>query len=326
MAANEKSDTSRDQPPSQPPVGRVASSARSDSERPESDAPGKIDQTETDDPQKEASAPLEPHTAAKCLALIARHHELDVSADRLIHDYSLEDRAPDLRRVLRMAKDVGLKSRHARLTWQQLTRLDQAFPVMLRLKNGNYCIAVGMRKSEGEDGKPVDQIAIFDPLADQQGFVYVEQAKLEKSWQGEAILAKRTFSLLDSKQPFSLTWFLPEVFRQRTAFMDVAVAALFIHLIALVVPLFFQIVIDKVLTNYAIATLHVLTVGICFALLFDAALGYLRSFLLLHATSKIDIRVATRTFGHMLKLPMPFLRSYFCRCVDQAHAANQSDS
>ena len=64
--------------------------------------------------------------------------------------------------------------------------------------------------------------------------------------------------------------------------------------------------IDKVLVNSAIQTLQVLTIGICIALIFDALLGYLRSYLLLHATSKIDIRVATRTFGHLLKLPMNF--------------------
>ena len=130
--------------------------------------------------------------------------------------------------------------------------------------------------------------------------------KFEKSWKGEVLLTKRTYSMLDSNQPFSLKWFLPEIFRQRTAFTDVAIAALFIHLIALVVPLYFQIVIDKVLVNYAISTLQVLTVGICIALVFDAILGFMRSYLLLFATSKIDIRVATRTFGHMLKLPMDF--------------------
>jgi ATP-binding cassette subfamily B protein len=306
MAANEKSDASGNLPPAQASAGATGPRPDQDKNPAASRLEGKSSKSESSEKQNASSSIGEPHTAAKCLALIARHHELDVSADRLIHDYSLEDRAPDLRRVLRMARDVGLKARHARMTWQQLTKLDQAFPVMVRLQNGNYCIAVGMRKAEGDDGKPIEQLAIFDPLADQQGFVYVDRAKFEKSWKGEVILAKRTFGLLDSKQPFSLTWFLPEVFRQRTAFMDVAVAALFIHLIALVVPLFFQIVIDKVLTNYAIATLHVLTVGICIALMFDAALGYLRSFLLLHATSKIDIRVATRTFGHMLKLPMPF--------------------
>ncbi len=244
------------------------------------------------------------HTAIKCLALLARHHSLEVSADRLIHDYSLEFEDPSLRRLLRIAKDTGLKARHARLTWKQLRKM--AFPAMARLTNGNYVIMVGLRKIENDEGVPTEQIAVFDPLADQSGFIYLEQAQFEKSWKGETILAKKTFSMFDTNQPFSLKWFIPEIIKQRTAFTDVAVAALFIHLIALVVPLYFQIVIDKVLVNNATETLRVLTIGICIALIFDAALGYLRSYLLLHATSKIDIRVATRTFGHMLKLPMNF--------------------
>ncbi|MFT7631646.1 MAG: subfamily B ATP-binding cassette protein HlyB/CyaB [Mariniblastus sp.] len=246
------------------------------------------------------------HTALKCLALLARHHGLEVSADRLIHDYSLENEDPSLRRLLRIAQDTGLKAKHARLNWKQFRKMDQAFPVMARLTNGNYVILVGLRKIQDEADEVSEQLAVFDPLADQQGFVYLTQEQFEKSWKGEVILAKRKFSMFDKNQPFSLKWFLPEIVKQRTAFTDVAVAALFIHLIALVVPLYFQIVIDKVLVNSAMETLRVLTIGICLALAFDAILGYLRSYLLLHATSKIDIRVATRTFGHMLRLPMDF--------------------
>lgn len=246
------------------------------------------------------------HTSLKCLALLARHHGMDVSSDRLIHEYSLENEEPGLRRVLRIAKEAGFKVRHARLTWKQLRKMDQAFPAMARLQNGNYVIMVGLRQSEGEDGEAVEQIAVFDPLADQQGFVFLTQEQFENSWRGETILAKRVYSMFDTEQPFSLKWFIPEIFKQRTAFTDVAVAALFIHLIALVVPLYFQIVIDKVLVNSALETLRVLTIGICAALVFDAILNYLRSYLLLHATSKIDIRVATRTFGHMLRLPMQY--------------------
>jgi ATP-binding cassette subfamily B protein len=246
------------------------------------------------------------HTALQCVALLARHHGIDVSADRLIHDYSLANETPTLRRILRICKDSGIKARHARMTWKQLCKLGEGFPVMAKLSNGNYVILVGMRKTEDETGEEVEQIAAFDPLASQQGFIYLTREKFEASWKGEVILAKRTFSMLDADQPFSLKWFIPEIMRQGYSFVHVGVAAVFIHLIALVVPLYFQIVIDKVLVNSALQTLQVLTVGICIALIFDATLGYLRSYLLLHATSKIDIRVATRTFGHMLKLPMNF--------------------
>ncbi len=246
------------------------------------------------------------HTALKCLALVARHHGVECSADRLIHDYSLATEEPTLRRVLRIAKDTGLKSRHSRLTWKQLSKLDQAFPCMARLTNGNFVIMVGLRQSESEEGQAQEQIAVFDPSVAKKDFSFYTREQFEDIWRGEVILTKKSFSMLDSNQPFSLKWFIPEIIKQRTAFTDVAVAALFIHLIALVVPLFFQIVIDKVLVNSALETLRVLTIGICIALAFDAILGYMRSYLLLHATSKIDIRVATRTFGHMLRLPMSY--------------------
>ncbi len=246
------------------------------------------------------------HTSLQCLALVARHHGMEVSADRLIHDYGLENEEPSLRRVIRIAKDSGFKAKYTRLTWKHLQKMGQAFPAIARLQNGNYVIMVGLRTTEKEDGEVVEQLAIFDPLADRQDFLFLEQEEFEKSWKGETLLTKRSYSMLDSNQPFSLRWFLPELFRQRTAFVDVAVAVLFLNLIALVVPLFFQIVIDKVLVNYATSTLQVITAGICIALVFDAILSFLRGYLLLHATSKIDIRVATRTFQHMLRLPMNF--------------------
>ncbi len=305
---NTSSDPSRGQP--HPASETLRDSVDAASQRQESDDPLiNVEEPEatgrqSDDPPFDGSAGK--HTSLQCLALIARHHGLDVSSGRLVHDYSLVDEEPTPRRLLRISKDLGLKARQLNLSWRQLKKVDKAFPVLAKLSNGNYVIFVGMRQAEGEDGQELEQIAVFDPLADQQGFVFLDQQQLEKSWQGEVFLLKRSFSLLDSNQPFSLKWFLPEIFRQRTAFTDVAVAALFIHLIALVVPLFFQIVIDKVLTNFAMDTLRVLTVGICVALIFDATLGYLRSYLLLHATSKIDVRVGTRTFGHLLNLPMSF--------------------
>src|SRR5690606_7300484 len=69
-------------------------------------------------------------------------------------------------------------------------------------------------------------------------------------------------------------------------------------------PIFFQLVIDKVLVHQSYATLTVLTIGIAIALVFDAAFTFLRRYLLLYATNKIDIKIATRTFGHLLNLPV----------------------
>jgi ATP-binding cassette subfamily B protein len=231
---------------------------------------------------------------------------LDAAADRLIHEYSLENGEPTDARLLRMARDLGLKARMTRITWAHLDKMQQAFPVMAKLENGNFVIIVGVRKAQSETGKTITEVAIFDPLADRPDFIFLNQETFERSWRGQVMLSKKTYGLLDQNQPFSLRWFLPEIFRQWTTFTDVAIAAIVIQVIALVVPLYFQLVIDKVLVNNAMQTLHAITIGICVALVFDAILNFLRGFLLLHATSKIDVRVSTRTFQHMLSLPMNF--------------------
>lgn len=118
------------------------------------------------------------------------------------------------------------------------------------------------------------------------------------------ILLKRNYRMSDEDRPFGFRWFVPEIIKQRSFFRDVALAAFVLYGLGLTTPIFFQLVIDKVLVHQSYATLMVLTVGIAIALVFDATFTFLRRYLLLYATNRIDIRVATRTFGHLLNLPI----------------------
>ena len=129
-----------------------------------------------DDPENDSGDVPARHTSLRCLALIARHHGVDISAERLIHDYSLEYEEPSLKRIQRIAKDNGFKTRHTRLNWKQLCKMGQAFPAMARLKNGNYVIFVGMRQHQLDDGSVEDQVAVFDPLADRPDFIFLDRA------------------------------------------------------------------------------------------------------------------------------------------------------
>src|SRR5262249_8178112 len=108
------------------------------------------------------------------------------------------------------------------------------------------------------------------------------------------------------KQPFGFRWFIPELLRQRTIFRDVAVAAIALQVLGLALPIFVQIVLDKVLVHRAYTTLYVLTIGIVGALAFEALFGFLRRYLLIYGSTKIDLRTATRTFERLLALPITF--------------------
>lgn len=208
--------------------------------------------------------------------------------------------------LLRIGREAGLRVERATLRWDDLKGVDPNHPVMARLENGNWVVVLGAQETGGQDGS---EALVRDPLAPADGTLRIPRARFCESWQGETLLLARGGEAgagQDAASSFGLGWFLPELYRERRLFGEVAIAALFLCLLGLAVPVFFQIVIDKVLVHQSIATLQVLLVGVMLALVFDGLFGFLRRYLLIYATNRVDIRVATRTFGHLLRLPMDF--------------------
>ena len=86
---------------------------------------------------------------------------------------------------------------------------------------------------------------------------------LEESWSGEIILVTRRWGGAGvDPTTFGFRWFLPSIWRYRKPLAHVLIASLFVQLFALVTPLFFQIVIDKVLVHKGLSTLIVIVVGL----------------------------------------------------------------
>ncbi|MBV8666823.1 MAG: peptidase domain-containing ABC transporter [Burkholderiaceae bacterium] len=245
------------------------------------------------------SAPYQ-HSAIQSLTAIAQHHGIQVNPERIIHDYALADEEPSPAMLLRIAADIGLKAKHQKLTWEALFAQGGVFPVLARMKGGNSVIILGVRTEDG------GRIAVLDPMADLAGVVLLGREEFCARWDGDLFFLKRQHSVTDTNQPFGLRWFIPEILKQKAAFRDIAIAALMLHLLALASPIFFQLVIDKVLVHQSASTLWVLAVGIIIALVFDAIFGFLRQYLTLAATNKIDMRLTRRVFSHMLSLPIDF--------------------
>ncbi|MBI1209607.1 MAG: ATP-binding cassette domain-containing protein [Azospirillum sp.] len=246
------------------------------------------------------------HTALGCLADIARRKGIDCIVGQLIHDTAL-DAEPSAERLADIARRIGLIARELQTGWTRLVRMGPVCPLLARLCDDHWVIIEGFRR--GGDGTEYVELVDGRNLPARTRYV-VDRAQFEARWEGEIVLIKRRFTLGDPDQPFGLRWFIPEILRQRDAVVDVVVAALFLHGIALAVPIFFQIIIDKVLVHESFSTLYVLAAGVGTAVLFDAVLSFLRSYLLLHATTRIDIRVATRTFRHLLGLSTEFFERF----------------
>ena len=245
-----------------------------------------------------------PHTTIQCLAAVAQHHGLPVNPERLIEDYALGTEEPNAGVVLRIASDIGLKARADRFTWKGLMAQGGVFPLIAKLADGSCIIVVGSSPNEG------GQIAVLNPQAESPTqVVLLNQAQLEEKWKGDVYLLKRVYALTEQAQPFGFRWFIPEILKQKAALRDIAIAAIAMHVLALASPMFFQLVIDKVMVHQSMPTLWVLGAGIVVALMFDAVFAFLRQVLTLAATNKIDMRLTRRTFAHLLSLPIEYFES-----------------
>jgi ATP-binding cassette subfamily B protein len=249
-----------------------------------------------------AVAPRPGLSGLACLAAIARFHGLDLSEPYLLQVASPgRDGRVAPANLVQVAHKVGLSAKLAKLSWRRLSGLGQALPAILPLRDGESVILSGLREAEGDL-----QIVVRDLRDPKQGFLFWDRATLEANWDGQVLFVKRKYGLTDAAQPFGLRWFIPEFLRQKRAFGDVVVAALTLHVLALAGPIFFQLMIDRVVVHRVEATLIVLTIGVVLALLFEGALNYARGMILLYATSKIDIRLATTIFRKMISLPVDF--------------------
>ncbi|WP_339919722.1 ABC transporter transmembrane domain-containing protein, partial [Photorhabdus noenieputensis] len=108
---------------------------------------------------------------------------------------------------------------------------------------------------------------------------------------------------------FDFTWFIPAIVKYRKLLGEVLLGSFALQLFALVTPLFFQVVMDKVLVHHGLTTLDVVAAGLLGIMLFESALSGLRSYVFAHTTSRIDVQLGSNLFRHLINLPLAYFQA-----------------
>jgi ATP-binding cassette, subfamily B, bacterial HlyB/CyaB len=198
--------------------------------------------------------------------------------------------------ILRCAKDLGLKARALRTDWLRLAVTP--LPGIASLRDGGFMVIA--KASE-------DQVLVQSPLSVRPALM--TRAELLAVWDGGLILMARRAGLSDLGRRFDISWFLGAIHKYRHLLGEVLIASFFLQLFALVSPLFFQVVIDKVLVHRALSTLDVLVIGLLAISIFETVLSILRTYLFAHTTNRIDVELGARLFHHLLALPMAYFQA-----------------
>src|SRR5215475_222594 len=228
------------------------------------------------------------------LVMLLRLQGVSVDPGQIRHQLGTD--AIGVPEMLRCANQLGLKARESKTRWDRLARTP--LPGIAPLRDGGFLL-LG-RASD-------DKILVQAP--GQPRPQLMTRAELEAVWDGRLVLMTRRAKLTDLTRRFDVTWFLGAVHKYRGLLSEVLLASFFIQLFALISPLFFQVVIDKVLVHRSLSTLDVLVVGLVAIALFETMLGILRTYLFSHTTNRIDVELGARLFRHLLALPIAYFQA-----------------
>ncbi|MBW4692155.1 MAG: peptidase domain-containing ABC transporter [Lyngbya sp. HA4199-MV5] len=131
-------------------------------------------------------------------------------------------------------------------------------------------------------------------------------AQFAENWgnEGQALLLKPAKQ--SAQQPFNLRWFLPSLVQYRRVLLQVLAASFFVQILGLANPLVTQLIIDKVIVQNSVSTLHVLGILVIILSAFEGLISSLRTYLFVDTTNRIDLTLGSVMIDHLLRLPLRY--------------------
>ncbi|MEZ8287590.1 type I secretion system permease/ATPase [Vibrio splendidus] len=108
---------------------------------------------------------------------------------------------------------------------------------------------------------------------------------------------------------FDITWFIPEFLKHKKILGEIFLFSFVLQILALISPLFFQVVMDKVLVHQAWSTLDVLVIGLVITGIVEVILRGLREYQYAHTANRIDIQLGLKLVKHLFGLPLMFFKT-----------------
>ncbi len=232
-----------------------------------------------------------PHSGYICLSMLLAFKKVTSEPRQLMNEFSPTGDV-EMMHLVRAAKKMGLKAKARTCKFERLDKLP--LPAVALGKDGDYFVLASCR---GE--RALLQVPGEAPKE-------LTRDQLSEIWSGEALFATTRLPIETEERPFDLRWFIPAIVKYRKLFGEVILASLFTQVIALASPLFFQVVVDKVLVHQSLNTLDVLAFGMLAIVVFDILLNGLRTFIFSHTTSRVDVELGARLFDHLVNLPLGY--------------------
>ena len=231
---------------------------------------------------------------AACLAMVCRHFGRSVSLARIRQLTHTSLDGTSLRALCHAATELGLAARSVKASPRTLG--DMPLPAIVHWEGNHWVVLYDVDERHARIADPATRT------------MKISRAEFEKKWSGYAALFDYTEALERTPEGRpTLAWLAP-FFRPfvRPALQAVGLAIV-VSALQMVLPLFTQVIVDRVLVERDVGLLNLLIIGMAVALVFMTAAMTIQRYLL----SFIAVRIDSSTLDFLTRTLLALPTSYF---------------
>ncbi|HDR8183504.1 TPA: peptidase domain-containing ABC transporter [Bacillus thuringiensis] len=236
-----------------------------------------------------------------CLAMISRHYGLSISISKIREIAGTDLQGTNVQGLLESAERLGFDTKGVRV--KELNALyELPLPAIahVNMPGGllHYVVIYKINKKK---------VYVSDPA---KGLVIYSLEDFSKIWTGVLVLLipGQKFKKGKTSQG-NLVRFLSLLKLQKKLLFSVFFASIFFNIFGLLGAFYFKFLIDDIVTNQLLQTLHVVSIGVIVLYVFKVLISYFRTHLILYLSRRIDVQLMLGYYRHVVGLPMNFFET-----------------
>ena len=230
------------------------------------------------------------NTGLISLEIVAKFNQIDIDMRSIVRNYGIESADISPEEIIRIAQNEGFKVKKKAITLKDMEKR-YPLPAIVRLKDNVYNVVLAIKHDE-------NKAMILDPREQSPKAVLLDE--FQNELQDFVLVLKH--KMLNDEVKFGFKWFFVEILKYKKIVGQVLLGSFVIQLFGLVTPLFTQVILDKVLVHRTISTLNVLAFAFIIVSVFELLLNLARNYIFIHTTNKIDAKLGSKLFKHLLRL------------------------
>ena len=233
---------------------------------------------------------------AACLAMISQYWGKRFSINFLRNIAGVGRSGATLKSLAKAAESLGYQARPVRASLGRLA--EQKNPWIAHWQGDHYIVVY---RVQGQ------KVLVADPA---KGKRSLDREQFLAGWSGYALLLDPTERLeATPNEKRSLGRFVGLLLPYRSLALQIILASFLIQIFGLVTPLFTQIILDQVVVNRSLTTLHVFALGVLLFGIWGIGLSSTRQYLLSYLSNRLDLTMISGFIRHTLMLPLKFFES-----------------